>query len=210
SRLFLGGKEIDRRQLARDIATADITPIPSVKAAEKIDDFEGEPAGFGLRSAAGTLWVNSTDSGNDHTNVIFTRVLRQKNDHALALMARMSEKDRPFARVVVPLSRGAVEPADARAFKGVRFDARGDGDYRLIVPTRGVRDSSHFQAPFKAGSEWQTATIEFASLKREGVESPVQWKGDDLLMLVFEVARKPGEVGWLELDNIRFTRYRTV
>jgi hypothetical protein len=118
----------------------------------------------------------------------------------------MAEKERPFARLNVPLSRGAVEPVDAREFRGVRFDARGDGDYRLLVPTYNVRDLAHFHAPFKAAPQWQTVTIEFSSLKRDGERLAAKWTGDDLLMLSFEIARTAGAFAWMEIDNLRFYR----
>jgi imidazolonepropionase-like amidohydrolase len=199
SRVFLGGKEIDRDKLAREIAAKEITPLPAIKAAAKIDDFEND------RSSLDTLRVNSTDAGVDPSKILFARELREvrRNDHALSVMARMSEKDRPFARVSVPLSRGAIEPVDARTFRGVQFDARGDGDYRLIIPTRKIRDNNFFQAPFVATGKWQRITIEFSALRQVSGES-AKWTGDDLLMLSFEIARKAGESGWLELDNIRF------
>jgi imidazolonepropionase-like amidohydrolase len=207
SRVFLGGKELDRDKLARELAMSEITPLPAIKATAKVDDFEGSSNGFGLRSALETLWVYSSDAGVDASKVLFTRILRagSRSDHAVSLIARMSEKDRPFARLNVPLSRGAVEPVDAREFKGIQFDARGDGEYRLIVPTRGLRDGNHFQAQFTAGSDWRTISIDFASLTQQP-GGTAAWTGSDLLMLSFEVARKAGESGWLELDNIRFYR----
>ena len=52
----------------------------------------------------------------------FARTLRSPGNHALSVIARMAEKDHPFARVNVPLSRGAIEPVDASKFRGVRFD----------------------------------------------------------------------------------------
>lgn len=119
-------------------------------------------------------------------------------------MARMSPKDRPFVRVSLPLSHGAVEPVDARGFRGIRFEARGDGNYHLFVPTRAVRDNSDYQAPFAASAQWKTVTIEFASLRQSQTREIVPWTAADLLMLTFEIARQPGETGWLELDNIRF------
>ncbi len=236
SRVFLGGHEIDRERLARDIASAEQTMLAAVKVEERIDDFENvnderrhnkkrgdeklnDDAGDSshnthqthadsLRSDLGTLWVNSTDAGHDHSQIIFGRTLRKERDHALSVLARMSTTaERPFVRVSVPLARGAIEPADARRFRGIRFRARGDGgDYRLIVPTRGVRNSVYFQAPFKAESKWKTVEINFASLRQEETKTPAAWTGTDLLMLSFEVARPSGELGWLELDDLRFYR----
>jgi hypothetical protein len=231
ARVFLGGREIDRERLARDIAAAEQTPLPSFKVGERVDDFEVEDANRGrarttaahqtgavttdaaavahhhdsLRSNLGTLWVNNTDGGHDHSEIIMGRTARQKGDHALSVLARMSAAERPFVSVSVPLARGAVEPADARGWRGVRFDARGDGGaYRLIIPTRAPRDAAHFHAPFNASPKWQTVRIDFAALKQAEAARPAPWTGTDLLMLTFEIARPPGELGWLELDNVRF------
>jgi hypothetical protein len=119
----------------------------------------------------------------------------------------MSTAHRPYTRVSIPLTPGALEPADARAFRGIRFDARGDGlPCRLIVPTRSVRNFAYFQAPFKAGGSWETIRIEFGSLEQGNRQGGVAWTGADLLMLTFEIARPGGSFGWLELDNIGFYR----
>jgi hypothetical protein len=32
----------------------------------------------------------------------------------------------------------------------------------------------------------------------------VKWTGTDLLEIAFQIARDPGQMGWLELDNLRF------
>ncbi|MBS1791538.1 MAG: CIA30 family protein [Acidobacteria bacterium] len=203
-RVFLGGRELDCEKLARDIASSSLAPIPAIKAQELIDDFEAANG----RSRLDTLWVNSSDSGVDASKMLFGRVPREVGDHALSVTAHMSEKDRPFGRINVPLSKGAVEPVDARAFRGMRFDVRGDGDYRLIVPTYNVRNaSSNFSAPFKASPQWQTVNIDFAALKLPAnARTQAQWTGADLLMLSFEIARPAGAFGWLELDNVRFYR----
>lgn len=203
SRVFLGGRELDREKMAREIASTTLTAIPAVKAQELIDDFERADG----RSRLDTRWINSSDAGVDPSKIVFGHVTRGENNRALSVSARMAEKERPFARVNVPLSRGAVEPVDARAFSGVQFDVRGDGEYRLIVPIYNTRSvSSHFSVPFSAKPQWQTVKLDFASFKQSGARSPVQWTGTDLLMLSFEIARPAGGFGWLELDDIKFYR----
>jgi imidazolonepropionase-like amidohydrolase len=197
-RVFLGGREIDREKLAREIGEPGLTPLPAVMARELIDDFESSNG----RSSIDTLWVNSTDSGVDATRMLFGRVARKGGNHALSVTARMSEKDRALGRVDLPLSRGGVEPVDATAFRGVRFDARGDGDYQLIVSTYGA---PNFQAPFKASPEWRTLRIDFSSLKQLQGQS-IPWPGDKLRMLSFELARPAGSFTWLEIDNLKFYR----
>jgi imidazolonepropionase-like amidohydrolase len=196
NKVFLGGREIDRPKLSSDIAKPGITPLASIKVQEKIDDFERTDG----RSAIDTLWINTYDSGHDHTRMVWGRTLRSPNNHALSAMSSMSQTPRPFARVSVPLRRGAVEPVDASSFRGVQFDARGDGEYSLIIPTYGTSSGGNFQTTFQAGAIWKTVQIDFATLKM----TQPKWTGADLLMLTFEVTRKSGEIGWLELDNLRF------
>ncbi|MDQ3012534.1 MAG: amidohydrolase family protein [Acidobacteriota bacterium] len=198
-RVFLGGRELDREKLARGIASPELTAIPSIKSQELVDDFESASG----RSAVDTLWVNSSDPGVDASKMLFGRITRDGGNHALSVTTRMAEKDRPFARISVPLGIGAVEPTDAREFRGVKFDARGDGDYRLLAPTY---NNGIFQAPFKATPQWQTVSIDFSSLKPSNPRGNGAWRGDDLLMLSFEMARGAGSFGWLEIDNVRFYR----
>lgn len=203
SRVILGGRELDRVKLAREIASTTLSAIPAIKAQEVIDDFEKADG----RSRLDTLWVNASDAGVDPSKIIFGRVLRGEGNHALSVSARMSEKERPFIRANIPLSRGAIEPVDARTFRGVQFDVRGDGDYRLVVPIYNTRSaSSPFSTPFSAKPQWQTVKLDFASFKQSGARSTAQWTGADLLMLSFEVARPAGSFGWLELDDIKFYR----
>jgi imidazolonepropionase-like amidohydrolase len=197
-RVFLGGREIDRERLAREIAEPGLTPLPAIKARELIDDFESANG----RSSVDTLWVNSTAPGVDATKMLFGRVTRKGGSHALSVTARMSENDRALGRVDIPLSRGAIEPVDASAFRGVRFDARGDGDYQLIAS---AYDAPNFQAPFKASPQWRTIRIDFSSLRQPQAQS-ASWPSAKLRTLSFEIARPAGAFAWLEIDNLRFYR----
>jgi hypothetical protein len=178
-RVWLGGREIDR--------TAKAAPIASTHAHRTLDDFE-RPDG---RSAAGSLWLNHSEGGHDRTRIVYTRVLRDEGNHALFVTARMAEKDRPFARMSLPLHPGAVEPVDASAFRGVRFDVRGEGAYKLLIPSASRK--TH-EAAFTGSGRWQTVRIPFAS----------DWDITGLLMLQFDMTRAAGEPVWLELDNVRF------
>jgi hypothetical protein len=78
---------------------------------------------------------------------------------------------------------------DTSEFKGVRFDARGAGEYRLIAVTQSARES-YPAAKFTAGGKWNTVKVPLTA--------------SDLLMLTFEVAWPAGNQGWLELDNVAF------
>jgi imidazolonepropionase-like amidohydrolase len=197
-RVFMGGREIDREKLAREIAEPGLTPLPAVKAQALIDDFESANG----RSSIDTLWVNSTDAGVGATKMLFGRVARKGGDHALSITARMSEKDRALGRVDIPLRRGAIEPVDARAFRGLQFDARGDGEYQLIASAYGA---PNFQTSFPASPQWRTIRIAFSSLKQP--QDPTALRpGEKLRTLSFEIARPAGAFAWLEIDNLKFYR----
>ncbi|MBI3649869.1 MAG: CIA30 family protein [Acidobacteria bacterium] len=198
NKVFLNGKELDRQKLASDIAMPGITPLATSKAQEQLDDFERLDG----RSEIDTLWINAYDSGHDHTKMVWGKTLRSPHNHALSVMSLMSQSAKPFARVSLPLRRGGVEPVDASLFRGVQFEVRGDGEYALILATYGTSSGGNFQSKFSAGAIWKTVQIDFASIKN----TQPKWTGADLLMLTFEVSRKPGELGWLELDNVKFYR----
>ena len=160
--------------MARRIASKEPTPIEAIKVSEKIDDFEtaaaasmAVSAGDSLRSALGTLWITSSDTGHDHSRLMMGRTCAREGDHALSILARMSHGPPPVHSGQRSSYSRRLEPGDARAFRGIRFDARGDGlSYRLIVPTRSVRNFAYFQAPFKAAGRWETIRIEFGSLEQ--------------------------------------------
>lgn len=136
--------------------------------------------------------------------MLFVRTLRQGKNHCLSVIGGMSQKDLPYARVNIPLSRGAIEPVDARAFRGIRFETRGEGEYHLLVPTRGVPGTNFYQAPFTGSAAWKTVRIPFSALKQATGKSVAPWTGSDLLMVGFEMARRAGEMAWLQIDNVQF------
>lgn len=191
-RVWVAGKEADLGALAGLIASEGRSPVAPVKAAGMLDDLESAD---GL-SRIGTRWENSTDPGQDHSKMIFEWVLRAPNDHALELLAAMSQKDQPRALVRLPLQPGSIVPVDATAFQGVQFDVRGDGDYFLRAPRYSEQTRLPGRARFEAGAVWKTVRVPFTDLK---IDSP-----RDLLSLEFEVERKAGDKVWLELDNVRF------
>lgn len=173
--------------------------MPVIKAkGPLIDDFEN-PA----RSSLDTLRMGDMDGGVDRTVQVFQVINRTAADHALSLGAKMSAKDDANAGVIIPLSRGSVEPVDVTAFKGVRFELRGDGGaYDLGLNTQNGR----WTAQVASGSEWRTVEVPFSALKREagrfGGSGP--WTGDDVLEVTIDGGRPAGQKMWLEIDNVTF------
>jgi hypothetical protein len=196
TRVFLSGREIDRDRLRKKIATPGVTPIPPTPGVELLDNFESAEG----RSTAGTLWVNSTDGGHDHTQMSFTRTLRAPGNHALTVIARMAEKDRPYARVHLPLTPGAVVPMDASSFSGIVFEVRGEGEYRAIVSSRRQRTGLPPSSSFQAGAEWREVRIPWGDLKKD---ARGEWSSAELTEVAFEIVRPASQKGWLELDNVR-------
>ena len=193
-RVWLAGKEVNRPALEGLIAARDRSPIASVAASALLDDCESADG----RSRVHTLWENSTDPGHDRSKILFGRILRSANNHALALLGTMSQKDEPRVIVRLPLQPGGVVPVDASRFKGVRFDVRGEGEYLLRIPAYASKTARAQSTSFNGGAKWRTVRIAFSQL---GIAAP-----RDLISLEFEAARKPGDKVWLELDNVAFYR----
>ena len=199
-RVFRGGSEIDREALAAFIAEPGISHLPTRSVPPLLDDFELA----GRRSSIGTNWVNRTDPGLEHASSEFTRVWRKRGNRALAVQAQMSMEDWSWASVELPLTAGAVVPADLSAFHGIEFDVRGEGDYLMEIDRgkdRDYRDASgRPHAPFSGQAAWRTVRIRFADLEASvpGLE--------DAHLLRFRMTGKPGETRWLELDNLRLFR----
>lgn len=174
------------------------TSMPVIKAkGPLIDDFES------ARSSYDTLRMDDMDGGIDRTVQVAQVINRTATDHALSIAARMSAKDDANAGVIIPLSRGSVEPVDVRAYKGVRFELRGDGKaYDLGVNTQNGR----WIAEVASGSEWATVEVPFSALKRTSGRGAGTgpWTGDDVLEITVDGGRPAGEKMWLEIDNLSF------
>jgi len=198
ARVFLGGRECDPEALRRDIQSPGLSPLPASPVAALVDDFERSDG----RTASGTLRINGSDPGIDHSKILFTRVPRKENDHALMIQSAMGPKEHNFVLMHIPLTPGGIELADVSKFRGVSFEARGEGSYRLRFVTYGVRAGEDFNSPFETGGDWKTVRIDFASLARKGASA--QWTGRDVRELLFEISGPSGSKPWLELDDIRF------
>lgn len=199
ARVFLNGAEIDIKALQAAIASPDPTPLPVSAAAAAVDDFERADG----RTLLGTLRVNATDSGVDHSTMLWMPVVRSGKDHSMLVTARLAAKERPWVRLELPLTPGGVELADVSKFTGVSFDVRGEGSHRLVLLPGGGKSRAPFAAPVAAGGQWQTVKVPFSELKSAGREDGV-WTGKNLRIVGFELSGAPQSTVWLELDNIRF------
>lgn len=195
---FLSGREWKAADLQREIQSPEMTKLPVHKLGALVDDFERADG----RTELGTLRVNGTDAGIDHSKILFTRVPRENGGgHALSIQAQMGPKAKNFAAVHFPLTPGAIELADVSKFQGISFDVRGSssGQYILRVDDYRVRTGEGFHAPILAGPEWQRHEIPFAKLTRATTpNSPtVKWTGTELRDLSVELAGPALSNQWL-------------
>jgi hypothetical protein len=190
SRVFLNGRELERGVLKNAIQSPDLTPMAAREVPALLDDFERADG----RSRLDTLWMNNTDGGHDHAKMSYQRTLRKPGDHALTVLAEMSEKERPLALMVLPLSRGGVEPVDISGYKAIEFETRGDGKYALALLRRSGTGARSKPLEFEANPEWRKVSL------------PLAEPYTDLLSLQFRMERPASEKVWLELDNIRLVR----
>ncbi|WP_332767018.1 CIA30 family protein [Phenylobacterium sp.] len=173
--------------------------MPAIKVKALIDDFE-RPDG---RTQLDTLRLDDMDGGHDRTVQVSQIVPRAAGGRALLMTARMATKEAPSAGMILPLSRGSVEPVDARSYSGVRFEVRGDGGaYSLSVNTL----SGRWGKTVTVGDQWTTVQVPFAELEPtvgRGGEGGA-WSGADLVGVGFSGGRKAGQKLWLEVDNVTF------
>jgi hypothetical protein len=183
--------------------SAAVTPPPTAVAGERLreallDDFErGESL-----SAVGPSWVGTASDSGGATTLIMGRVVKGLRDHALMVSARMAGRE-PFARAAIKLD-AAERPVDVSRFRGLRFDARGEGRYRVVFVTRSVADGRYHESYFSGSPLWTPVSIPFASVGQNGAGDRVAWTGRDVVEIRFEMARDAGRLGWLELDNVTF------
>jgi imidazolonepropionase-like amidohydrolase len=195
-RVFVAGREMPLERLARSLADDRPSPLPVHRMTGPIHTGAG-PAG---RTDLDTLPVEGTDPGFDHSHLD----LAHAPGGRLSLMAGMGAAPRPFAELHLPLTRGAVQLADARGFSGIAFEARGAGDYALLLNSYALHPRSWFRAPFEAGEARREIRIPFAAFT-----SPLASAELDparLRALLFRLEGEPGGSAWLELGKIRFYR----
>lgn len=195
-RVFVAGLEMPLKRLARRLADERPSPLPVGRMAGPIHTGAG-PAG---RSDLDTLPVEGTDPGFDHSHLD----LAHAPGGRLFLMAGMGAAPEPFAELNLPLTRGAVELADASGFSGIAFEARGAGTYELQLNSYAIHPRSWFRASFEAGEAPREIRLPFSAFA-----SPLAGARLDparLRALLFRLEGESGGGAWLELGNIRFYR----
>ena len=190
-KVFYDGKEVDRPALSNAIHAPGVTRLDSRPAPRKIDDFERADG----RTTQGALRINSTDPGHDHARMLFERTVRAPGNHAMTVLAKMTDAAKPYGRLILPLRVGGMEPVDASMWHGVEFMVRGEGSYDLIL----TGHAAAFRTQVSGGGAWKRVRLPFTAFAKLTAEAE-----KSLYSLAFEVARQPGEDAWLEIDDVTF------
>ncbi len=196
-RVFLAGREVALPALRQHLNDPAPTPLPVRKMPGPIDT----GARADGRTDLNTLPVESTEAGVDHSHLDFVRP-DEGTDRRLFMVAHLGARPRPFAQLILPLTRGAIELADARGFAGVAFQARGSGDYALLFDSYGIDNDAWFRASFSAGASAQEIRIPFSAFRAPGDTGQLDLTR--LRALIVRLQGDPGGKAWLELRNMRF------
>jgi len=194
-RVFLAGREVALAPLRRLLDSDEFTPLPAHRMAGPIDT----GARTDGRTDLDTLPVATNEAGIDHSRLHFTR-----EGGRLVLVARMGAAARPFASLVLPLTRGAVQLADARGFAGIAFEARGTGRYALALESYAINARDFFRADFGGGTTMREVRIPFDQFR--SADPAARLDLARLRAVIFRLEGEPGGQVSLELGNIRFYR----
>lgn len=167
---------------------------PAVSAQALIDDFERQD---GL-TAGDASRLSDIEYGFPRSVLISQTVPRAGGGQALQLSARLSQKDVPKALVILPLTAGGFAAVDASAFKGIRFDVRGDGGQYSSEILSGTGSA---ESTFTAGNEWTSVEIPFTAFHGDKAVIPTE-----IFAVKLGAKRQGGAKFWLEIDNVSFFR----
>jgi imidazolonepropionase-like amidohydrolase len=195
-RVFVSGRETPLDRLALSLGEDRPSPLPVNRMGGPIHTGAG-PAG---RTDLDTLPVEGTDPGQDHSHLDLSPMPGGR----LFLTAGMGAAPKPFAELQLPLTRGAVQLADATGFAGVVFEARGAGDYALLLNSYAIHPRNWFRASFEAGETAREIRIPFSAFQSPLAEARLD--PARLRALLFRLEGEPGGGAWLELGNVRFYR----
>ncbi|MES2044084.1 MAG: amidohydrolase family protein [Pseudomonadota bacterium] len=196
-RVFVAGREASLPALRQLLDGAAPTPLPVHRMAGPIDTGARSDG----RTDLDTLPVESTEAGVDHSDLAYVRP-DEGTDKRLFLVAHMGWRPRPFAQLILPLTRGAIQLADARGFTGIAFKARGAGDYTMLFDNYGIDGDERFKASFSADQNAREIKIPFAAFKAAKGTAPLDLA--TLRALIVRLQGDPGGDAWLQLENLRF------
>ncbi len=194
-RVFVAGREVPLKRLRRMIDGDALSPLPVHRMTGPIYTGAGPPG----RTDLGTLPMETNESGVDHSHLQHER----RSGGRLFLLAHMGAAPQPFTQLVLPLTRGAVQLADARGFTGVAFEMRGAGRYSLLLESYGIQPRGWFKAPFGAGQDApRELHIPFTAFRSADPTAKLDLAR--LRALIVRLEGEPGGKASLELGNVRF------
>lgn len=197
ARVFVSGREAPLPALRQLLNGAGPTPLPLHKMAGPIDTGARSDG----RTDLDTLPVESTEAGVDHSHLDYVRP-DEGDDKRLFLVAHLGSRPRPFAQLILPLTRGAIQLADARGFTGIAFAARGAGNYVMLFDSYGIDNDMRFEAGFTAGEKTGEIRIPFSTFAAPEGGPPLDLT--KLRALIVRLEGDPGGNAWLQLKNVRF------
>ncbi|MDB5676004.1 MAG: dht [Sphingomonas bacterium] len=197
ARVFVSGREAPLAALRQLRNGAAPTPLPMHKMTGPIDT---GARGDG-RTDLDTLPVESTEAGVDHSHLDYVRP-DEGDDKRLFLVAHLGSRPRPFAQLILPLTRGAIQLADARGFTGIAFEARGAGNYVMLFDSYGIDNDARFKADFTADAKAGEIRIPFSTFAAPEGGAPLDLT--KLRALIVRLQGDPGGKAWLQLKNVRF------
>jgi imidazolonepropionase-like amidohydrolase len=197
-RVWMSGREVALAPLRRLLDGTGPTPMPVHRMTGPIDTGAG-PAG---RTDLDTLPVESTEPGIDHSHLDVVRP--DATVRHLFMVAHLGAAPHPYAQLVLPLTRGAIQLADAREFTGIAFRARGAGSYRLVLDSYGLRPREWFEAGFEAADREGEVRIPFSAFKSGRIGDALDLA--TLRAVVVTLSGAPGAQAWLQFGDVRFYR----
>jgi hypothetical protein len=111
----------------------------------------------------------------------------------------------PYAEIVTYLLPDeASSGMDLSAYAGVRFYARGSGNYTLGVGTSETSvQYNYYNAPFSVSDAWAQIQVPFASLS-QSFGTPEPWDPKTIYVLQWETDARAGDSGELFVDDVEF------
>lgn len=195
SSVWLSGRAVPLGALRALADAPATTPMPVVKMTGPILISQRSDG----RTDLDTLPVASTDPGTDHSMMI---AIGGADEGMTFLAAQMGAAPRPYVQWILPLTRGPIDVADARDFAGIELNAKGRGDYRLILESYAMTGDEWFAAPFDASADGKTIRIPFTAFASANSKATLDLA--QLRALRIELSGKTGGTASLELGNVHF------
>jgi imidazolonepropionase-like amidohydrolase len=194
-RVFVSGREVPLQRLRRMIDGDSLSPLPVRRMTGPIDT----GAGRGGRTDLDTLPMETNESGVDHSHLHHER----RSGGRLFVVAQMGAVPQSYAQLILPLTKGSIQLADARGFTGVTFQARGPGRYSLLLESYGIQPRGWFKAPF-AMDDGVTREVRIPFTAFQSANPSAKLDLARLRSLIVRLEGGPGSKASLELANVRF------